>query len=123
MERKLYQEMASLLNARATCARTGNDEWFAKHTDSLEELTREHMPSGSGFDSETQLDLEDSSENKIVFHTSFHHMNDEWTDHSVIVRPSLAFGFVLRITGRDRNQIKDHIAEAFETTLRTVTER
>ena len=36
-----------------------------------------------------------------------------WTKHMVTVRPSLAFGLDVRIGGRDRNAIKDYLAEVF----------
>jgi hypothetical protein len=38
---------------------------------------------------------------------------DGWTDHSVIVTPSLVEGFNLRVTGRNRKDIKEYIAEQF----------
>jgi hypothetical protein len=58
----------------------------------------------------------------LVIVTSYHHMNDAgmydgWTDHKVIVTPSLVHGFVLRITGRNRNDIKEYIADLFQQSL------
>jgi hypothetical protein len=44
-------------------------------------------------------------------------MYDGWTTHQVIVTPSLAFGFTLKITGRDRNQIKDYLSETYHYAL------
>jgi len=41
-----------------------------------------------------------------------------WSDHSIIITPSLAFGFDLRITGRNVRDIKDYMAEVFEFMLR-----
>ncbi len=124
MNSKLYSTLASLVQARINCdnATPRNDEWFDKHTDRIEELVKEHMPSGSGFDSGTKLDLDLSEPNKLVFLTSFHHMAesgmyDGWTEHTVIVTPDLAFGFRLKITGRDRNQIKEYIRELFQNDL------
>ncbi len=57
-----------------------------------------------------------------MFSTSFHHMNDGgmydgWTEHAVTVKPSLAYGIVLKIGGRNRNDIKDRIHEEFQHTL------
>jgi hypothetical protein len=90
--------------------------------DTIERLVKEHMPSGSGFDSGTVLVLDESTDYKLVFGTSFHHMNEhgsytKWTEHRVIVSPSLAFDFDLTVTGRDHNGIKDYIHEVFHHAL------
>ena len=81
------------------------------------------MPSGSGIDSGTKLDFDRSKPNRLVFTAPYHHMNDDgmydgWTDHDIIVTPDLGFGFDLRITGRDRNQIKDYLGDTFAEALR-----
>lgn len=78
-------------------------------------------PSGSGFDSGTSLG--DCEPRKITFHTSFHHMNDGgmydgWTEHAVHVEPEFD-GFSIRVTGRDRNGIKEYISECFHHWLST----
>lgn len=118
----LYQELACLLTAAANCERSGNTEWLAKHRDRARELVRDRLPSGSGLDTGTHLDIA-SMPDRLVLRCSFHHMNDSgmydgWTDHTVIVTPSLAFGFDMRITGRDRNDIKDYLAQTFDHALR-----
>ncbi len=79
-------------------------------------------PSGSGFDAGTVLSDESTGE-KLVFTTEYHHMNesgfyDGWTSHNVVVRPSLLHGFVLTVSGRDRNGIKDYIHDCFYEFLR-----
>lgn len=89
--------------------------------DILTALVKEHMPSGSGFDNGTTLIDAASSGAKLVFATAFHHMNehgmyDGWTTHTVIVTPAFD-GFDLRVTGRNRNDIKDYIADAFHAAL------
>lgn len=119
----LYKTLATLLCAIENCLKSDNVEWRDKHADKLAELVREHMPSGAGFDSGTKLD-DSSKPNRLVFTTSFHHMNDGgmyngWTEHTVIVTPDLASGFDLRVTGRDRNDIKEYIGEVFHSALST----
>ena len=74
------------------------------------------MPSGSGFDSGTKFDFDKSTPNKLVFQTSYHHMNqngyyDGWTEHTITVTPSLQFGFDAVIGGRDRNGWKEYAYE------------
>ena len=122
--RPLYAVLASLMQARQNCQERENHKWFDKHTDRIEELVSEHRPSGGGFDSGTTLDIDRSSSETLIFTTSFHHMSesgmyDGWTNHQVIVTPSLAFGFSLRITNRDQNGIKEYIRDTFRMDLET----
>jgi hypothetical protein len=121
---KLYQRLATLVTARLNCiaSASGNDEWRGKHEDEIGRLAKEHLPSGSGFDSGTILDLRKSKPNKLVLQTAFHHMDehggyDGWTSHAVTVTPDLVSGFDLKIHGRNRNDIKDYIAELFSHVL------
>lgn len=121
----LYRRLANLVQARANCLAHDDIaklEWAERHTDRLESLVREHMPSGSGFDNGTQIDLDSSTGEKLVFITAFHHMDAHggysgWTDHTVTVRASLMYGFDVKVSGRDRNQIKDYIGDAFHSAL------
>jgi hypothetical protein len=88
-------------------------------------IISEYLPSGSGFDSGTSIDVEKTTEEKLVFSTAFHHMNDlgyyvGWTEHRVTVRPSF-YGFDIKVSGRNRNDIKDHIAECFDYVLSEAT--
>jgi hypothetical protein len=63
-----------------------------------------------------------STPEKLVFNTAFHHMDeaggyDGWTEHQVIVTPSLEMGYSIRVTGRDKEEIKEYIAEMFSAAL------
>ena len=99
-----------------SCRNTGNAEWEAKHSEKLDELIHE-LPSGSGIDCGTKL-LDNSTPDRLIFQADFHHMDengyyDGWTEHQIIVTPSLTWGFNVRITGRNRNDIKDYLADLF----------
>lgn len=120
-----FHRVAQALQARANCetkAQAGDSlEHFsamARHwSDYLEWIVKETAPSGSGFDNGTTLDFDASTPQRLVFLTSFHHMNENgfytgWTEHTVIVTADL-LGLNVRVTGRDRAQIKDYIAEQF----------
>jgi len=118
----LVQELSSLLMAIQNCKDARNEYWLPKHEERLHSLVKAHMPSGSGFDSETVLDKDRSTPNKLIFHTSFHHMDengyyDGWTHHTVIVRPSLFCHFNVSVSGQNRNEIKDVIGEDFYNAL------
>lgn len=87
-----------------------------------EEFARQHMPSGSGIDCGTTLDVDKSRSDRLVFHFSFHHMNDvgmycKWTEHSLIVTPSLVTGFDMHITGQDYRDVKDYLYEVYSAAL------
>ena len=91
-------------------------EWSGKRDDMLARIV-DMLPHGSGIDS--KLDIDDSKPQRIIVRFSFHHMDengyyDGWTDHSAIITPCLVNGYSLKITGRDRNQIKDYLHETFD---------
>jgi hypothetical protein len=125
MERKIYQIIAASFDAMLRCQkRTGCSEWESEHSDRIEWLAKNCLPSGSGFDCGTKFDFRASKENKLVFTTEFHHMNScgyytGWTSHNVTIVPSLSGEFNLKVSGRDRDDIKNYIAEAFDFILRT----
>lgn len=116
--------LASALVARANCIKLGNTEWENNHSATIDQLARDFLPSGSGFDSGTKVNLDQSNgETRIVLTTSYHHMNeggmyDGWTDHTVTIRPCLLHEFTLTISGRDRNQFKDYAYEVFNSSLK-----
>jgi len=119
MKKPFYSVIAQTLDARIRCCEEqGNDDWFIKHSEAIEDLVKKHCPSGSGFDSGTKLDFDASKPNRLVFNTSFHHMDDNghycgWSEHQVIVIGSLAYSFEIRVTGRDMRDIKGYIGETF----------
>lgn len=120
MNRPLYREIANTIQARANCEASKNTEWFDKHSERLRQLTG-LLPSGSGIDSGTHLDLNRSHAEKLVLETSFHHLDehgfyDGWTFHTVTVTPSFQ-GINIRISGRNRNMIKDYLYDTFHYAL------
>lgn len=121
MKAKLYQHLARKLAAIANCKAHGNREWCERHQDAIVKLS-DFLPHGSGFDRGTKLLQPESNPEKLVFSADFHHMDDGgfycgWTEHTVIVTPSLVFGFTLKVTGRDKRDIKDYIASTFHELL------
>ena len=120
--RPLYQELASAVQARLNCIASSDSEWEGKHEERIEALVKNHLPSGSGIDSGTAIDLDKSTGEKLVLTLSYHHMDemggyDGWTEHTITVRPSLLFGIDLTISGRDRNRIKDYLYEVYQYAL------
>lgn len=118
---KLYQKLSRRIGNAHRCIESGNVTWANKWEADIDAIMEE-FPSGSGFNTGTKLDRSESTPERIVLTTAFHHMDeaggyDGWTAHEVIVTPCMEFGYKLRITGRDRNQIKEYIAECFNDVL------
>ena len=119
MMKQLFQAIAVACGARKRCLESGND--YAKKWDEKLAEYSDLLPSGSGIDSGCKIDLELSGDEKIVIHTSFHHMDDNgyycgWSNHDVVVTPSF-HGFNLRITGRDVRGIKEYLRDIFHESL------
>lgn len=120
--RHLYSELASAIQARANCQESCNVEWLHRHEAWIDHLVKNCLPSGSGIDCGTSIDLEASHGERLVLGTSFHHMHesgmyDGWTEHVITVTPSFSGGFHLRISGRNRNNIKEYLHEEYSCAL------
>jgi hypothetical protein len=115
--RLLYRELATLVQARKTCAESAtHQDWFQKHSETIKRLVSNHL-------AQYRIDLNESHADKLVFYGNESQftedgVEDGYTSHTVIVKPSLTFGFTLRITGHDRNDVKEHIAQLFNAQLR-----
>ena len=118
--RPLYRQIAETLQAIKNCEKSNNIEWRDRHEETLDTLL-DHMPSGSGIDNGCKLDRDGSTRTKLVFDCAYHHMNehgmyDGWTDHTVTVTPSFQ-GIEMKISGKDRNDIKDYLHETLHYAL------
>ncbi len=125
-KRTVIQMIASTLQARRNCLKAkASMEWVPEHEDTLLKLQHE-LPSGSGIDHGTAIDLDASNDSRIVLQMDYHHMNengyyDGWTSHKVTITPTFE-GFDIAISGRDRNQIKEYLADTLHHALsRTIT--
>jgi len=106
-EKPVYMVLSDLIK---------RDQW-----DAIRHIVRKLSPSGSGFDSGTTL-ADKSTENKLIFETAYHHMNsvgfyDGWTEHKVTIAPDFLWEYDIRISGRNKNQIKDFIGDVFQVFL------
>ena len=130
MNRTIAESIASRIVARSNCLAQNAShpnphalDWTRRHKEEADTLARDFLPSGSGFDDGTRIDWDKSNADRLVLLTSFHHMTDGgfydgWTDHAVTVRASLSLGLLVSVSGKDRNGIKDYIAECFTVALR-----
>lgn len=125
MTRPLYRELAETIDAFKRCSASPFNSsepnpWLDKWQEYITLLSN-HLPSaGSGIDGGTHLALESCTPAKLVFHTSYHHMDngsyDGWTEHTVTVRPAFA-GIKLAFSGPNRNDIKEYLHDVYHTAL------
>ena len=116
MDKINLTNFARTVQAIKNCIQSGNTEWEQKHQERLDSMCA-NLPSGSGFDSGTKFLPEKSNPQKLVFSTSFHHMDDNgyydgWTDHTITITPEFG-SFRVSISGRNRRRIKDYIFDVF----------
>ena len=144
MKQPLYLALATLLQRQRNLARKletlhPSDETSFQHflmmkdhvEDVLLDLCKEHLPSGSGFNAGTTLaggecEVEGRPfPGRLLFETSFHHMDDGfysgWTEHRISVVPAFG-GFELKVSGKNRDGIKEYIEEVFHNVLMTDVE-
>lgn len=79
------------------------------------------LPSGGGIDNGTQVI--ECTPTKVVLECGFHHMNDAgmydgWTKHRITVRPAF-HGIDVTVSGRDRNRIKEYLADTFYNAMQS----
>ena len=118
----LLNEIASACDAMRRCDQQENNSFSIVWRDFLDHIEKDLLPSGSGIDSGTTIDRERSGLDRVVFHTSFHHMNehgyyDGWTFHRVTFETLFGIRWDITVSGRDRNGIKDYLAEVFASCL------
>ena len=94
---KVYQQLARLVDWNPT------GEYLDSKNKRVEDLVKNYLPSGSGFDGDISID-EKSTDKKIILHVEYHHMNDNgfydgWSTFKIIITPSLAYDYSLVVKG------------------------
>lgn len=114
---KVYEYLAQ----KAMTALSGND-YSEKACDDVEDFLKNHGPSGSGIDCGTKIcwmKTDFTKKEKIVLIVDYHHMDEYggycgWTEHNVVITPTMIGSpFQVKITGKNKNQIKDYLADTF----------
>lgn len=117
------ERISSLLYSYANSKGQENKDHFAVL---IEDFGREHLPHGSGLNGVVEIDLDRSNPEKIVINCEYHHMcksgfYGEWTNHTVTITPSFN-GFNIKISGRNRNDIKEYLYDVFSYAMGEVVE-
>ena len=107
---KLYQKIA----------RVASQKNWAKRTKELS-LLQELLPNGKGIREREGLAviLLESTKKRIVIDTTYWHKNnsDVWTSHQVIITPSFEGEINIRITGKNKDNVKDYLYDIFREAL------
>lgn len=122
----ILSRLASTLDALHSCERAqaeGQDRsrWIARHGETLDALDA-LLPSGSGCDNGSKVDRSRPLSKGLLIETAFHHLSTHgfytgWTDHKITFHPTLYGGPTIKVSGRDRNEIKDYLGDVFYHTL------
>jgi len=127
----VYQELISKIVAMENCEKTGNTEWYDNHSLAIHDIEMDNLPSGSGIDSGTRVNLDKTTANKLVLDSSYHCMNqdgfyDGWIDFTVTVTPSLLSGIDIDIKGNFSQRhnkyadVKEYLQDVFSMSLCTL---
>jgi len=83
---------------------------------------KNYLPSGSGVDGGCAIDYDAQRPSRIKIDCGFHHMDehgyyDGWTQHTIIVEPNFTQWADIRVTGVNRDDIKEYLGDLFHHAL------
>lgn len=112
--------LISLIAKNCEWLKTVNENYLDLCESRIEKL-ESLLPSGSGINCGCKIDREKSGLKKVVINTSFHHINNGyysgWTEHKIVITPNLSDYPDMRITGENKNQIKEYLEDVFSDCL------
>ena len=109
---KIYE---AIISSQLTLDKSEDEERLEQAEEQLEKIEK-MLPHGSGFDNGTKI--VEATRQRIVFETSFHHMDENgyycgWTEHRVIIKADLLYGYVVQVSGVNKRGIKEYIRDVF----------
>lgn len=139
MEKRVFEGIAKELwrieSVKDSCNYDKADEIRLDAIEKIEALEK-RLPSGSGFDAGSHIDMVKSRSSCIVITTEYHHLSEYgyycgWSSHAITVSPSMVFGFVIDcksdyigVDKEERRDIKaffeDYILDCFQFALSEV---
>jgi hypothetical protein len=126
MTEKLYQVIANALMALTNAT---TKEWKQNWNDRLDQIERDLLPNGSGFDTRPKIhrQLYNRSKDTFKIDFEFHHMNDigmydGWTIHTISVKADLINELHCTINGPNKRGCKEYFYDVYQVALtKTVT--
>lgn len=125
MKYPIYQQIARQISHRQRLLNSDEDtsKGLSDCEDKLDDLA-DLLPSGSGIDDGTRIDLEKSRPDMVILNSSYHVMIDGmysyWRDYTVTIFPSLCFPFMLDIDldePENTDDIQDYLYQTYEQAL------
>ena len=128
--KKLYEAIAQTASALKNCEKSGNvDGWLQRHESKLDRIAQDYLPSGSGIDCGTKINLRHTNDRQIILTGNYHVLNDvgyytHWIDYTVYVLPSLIGHIDITIAGDFFNEegeedenLKDYLYDIYHECL------
>ena len=121
MKTQIYQGIAK----NCQWLKTVNDSFLSECESRIDKL--EHaLPSGSGIDCGCKIDRSNSGKDKIVITFDYHFMNEDgyydgWGKFRLVLKPVFGYDvspFDMKITGKNRNDVKDYFYDLFDHALK-----
>lgn len=117
----VIQAIAAAFELWARCSGADWRDGARTHGAAIKALVADYLPNNSGCDV-TVFDFDESRVDRLIFMREFHHADflgrdDGWTSHRIIVTPSLARGFDVTVTGRNRNDVRAHLFRTYSHAL------
>lgn len=75
----MYQTVSSKIATLVRSYQSISLPWKNNIMMELDDLVRNHLPCGSGFDTSPELDTEKSTTNQLIFYSDYHVMDDNGT--------------------------------------------
>jgi hypothetical protein len=125
--KSVASRLASCIQARLNCIQSGNGTWRDRWESLIGRISDDYLPSGSGIDHGTSVDLGRSTGSELVLLADYHHMDeggcyDGWTEHEVLASPTFD-GFSVDVSGPNRNDIREYLGDVFHSALaETITD-
>lgn len=128
MKQPLYQAMAQTFAAYKGCIDMGNSDYETIHRDKLDMMAREYLPSGSGVDNGTTIDVDRCTLDSMVLRFGWHYMNEDgyycgWINFVVGITASLRWGFDVQIATTDTDKdeqvdgLLDYLHDLYQNAL------
>ena len=112
---KLYQKIIQTTKALESCEEKGMIDAYDNHYKTLQNIHKNYLPSGSGFDGE--MNIESATDSKLIIRFDWHILNDNgyydgWLDLLLIMTPNLSNNFDMKIkwytNGNDKRKVEKY---------------
>jgi hypothetical protein len=124
MNDTVASKIACCVTAWKNCVKSGNDVWEYNWDCMIDEIEKNILPHGSGFNGKMEISRDETNFNRIVINAEYLKMNengyyDGWITFKVIAYAQF-HGIDIRITGlskKDKNECSEYFGDIFHCVL------